>query len=109
MSSPLNVHPRLLALLGLARAVLQRLKSPGAPRPRFQAATTEDYLYKVARITGKSEYEVFCKSAESWPVSAQMVCTDFRDYLLYQSVPCYVNDFIRKNKQHIDQLRLPPY
>ena len=29
----------------------------------------EDYVFKIARVTGHSEYYVFCKSAEAWPVS----------------------------------------
>jgi hypothetical protein len=109
MPVPFKVNPRPVAILGVALALLQRLLGHAAPAPRFQPATTEDYLYKIARITGQSEYEVFRKSAEAWPVSESMVNRDFRDYLLEQSVPCYVNAFIRKNKPYIDQVRLPPY
>ncbi len=67
----------------------------------------EDYIYKVARIAGKSEYDVFCKSAEDWPVSTARIEQDFKRYLCNQSVPYYVNNFIRKNKSHIDELRFP--
>lgn len=65
------------------------------------------YLYKTARVTGTSEYEVFCKSAESWPVTQEKIEQDFRAYLLDHQVPYYVTDFIRKNQKHIDALRLP--
>ena len=33
----------------------------------------EDDLYKMARITGASEYEIFQKSAAEWPVSDTLV------------------------------------
>ena len=69
----------------------------------------EFYLYKIARLTGKSEYDVFCKSAEGWPVSQAKIEQDFKRYLNHQSTPHYVNDFVRKNKKHIDELRIPPF
>lgn len=68
--------------------------------------TTEDYLYKIARITGTSEYHVFLEAAEAWPVTKASIEQDFKEYLLYQTVPHYVNDFIRKNKQHVDDIQL---
>ena len=68
--------------------------------------STEDYLFKIARITGTSEYHVFIKAAEAWPVSQSMIEHDFREYLLKQTVPHYVNDFVRKNKQQIDDIQL---
>jgi len=69
----------------------------------------EFYLYKIARLTGKSEYDVFCKSAEEWPVSRARIDQDFKRYLIDQNVPHYVNDFVRKNKKHIDELHIPPF
>ena len=71
--------------------------------------TMEDYLYKIARITGKSEYDIFLKSAEEWPISRKNIEDDFKAYLMNQSVPYYVRDFVRKNKEHIDELRIPKY
>jgi hypothetical protein len=70
---------------------------------------TEDDLYKMARITGASEYEIFQKSAAEWPVSDTMVEQHFKEYLRHQATPYYVNDFIRKHKQQIDNLKLPPF
>ena len=66
-----------------------------------------DYLYKISRVTGESEYNVFKKSAEGWPVNQRMVDQDFRRYLSRQVIPHYVQDFVRKNRHHIDELRLP--
>ena len=69
----------------------------------------EDYLYKIARITGKSEYDVFTKSAEDWPITKEKIEADFKTYLMNQSVPYYARDFVRKNKPHIDELHIPRY
>lgn len=71
--------------------------------------TMEDYLYKIARITGKSEYDIFLKSAEAWPMTKEKIEEDFKAYLIHQTVPYYVRDFIRKNKQHIDKLQMPRF
>ena len=67
----------------------------------------EDCLYKIARITGQIEYDAFTKSAEEWPITTEKIDEDFKSYLMNQSVPYYVSDFVGKNKPHIDELRLP--
>jgi len=64
------------------------------------------YLFKISRLTGKSEYDIFCKAAEEWPVSGEQIGQDFRRYLAHQHIPYYVNDFVRKNKKHIDGLHI---
>jgi len=69
----------------------------------------EYYLFKIARVTGNSEYDVFCKSAEDWPVSQSRIEQDFKRYLCNQSVPYYVQNFVRKNKKHIDELHIPQF
>lgn len=103
----LNVE--LIFLLVAACGLAQLLMRAQSTAVRCQAPTTEDYLYKIARVTGKSEYDIFCKSAENWPVSPEMINKDFKDYLMHHTVPYYVNDFIRKNKDQIDALRVPPF
>ena len=82
---------------------------PSKKRKEDKALPMEFYLYKIARLTGKSEYDVFCKSAEEWPVSQARIDQDFKRYLIDQDVPHYVNDFVRKNKIHIDELHIPPF
>ena len=72
-----------------------------------EAPTQVDYLFKISRVTGESEFNIFAKSAEDWPVNRAMVERDFRRYLSGQVIPHYVEDFIRKNKEHIDDLRMP--
>jgi hypothetical protein len=103
------LHTDLLILLVAAFCLAQLVARFPMPAWRRRPASTEDYLFKVARVTGKSEYDVFCKSAESWPVSQAMVNEDFKEYLQNNTVPYYVNDFIRKNKVHIDSLQIPPF
>jgi hypothetical protein len=78
------------------------------PRRETQLSM-EDYIFKIARVTGHSEYDVFCKSAEDWPVSQEKIEQDFTRYLQSQSIPHYVNDFVRRNKEHIDQLHIPRF
>ena len=74
----------------------------GGDRP----INVQNYLFKISRLTGKSEYEIFYKAAEEWPVSKEKVEQDFNRYLYDVSIPYYVNDFVRKNKKDIDELRL---
>ncbi len=64
------------------------------------------YLFKISRLTGKSEYDIFCKAAEDWPVSGGQIEQDFHRYMAHQHIPYYVNDFVRKNKKHIDGLHI---
>ena len=54
-------------------------------------ATIEDYLYKIARITGKSEFDIFLKSAKEWPITKEKVEEDFKAYLKQQAVPRSLN------------------
>ncbi len=74
---------------------------------RDRPVTVEGYLFKISRITGKNEYDIFCKAAEDWLVSSNQINLDFKRYMAEQSIPYYVNDFVRKNKNHIDELHLP--
>lgn len=78
-------------------------------RVRDTSLSMEEYLFKIARVTGNSEYDVFCKSAEVWPVSREKIVQDFSNYLQNQNVPHYVSDFVRRNKKNIDELHLPRF
>jgi hypothetical protein len=89
-------------LFQLVQTLSRRLTKQSAPR-------IADYVFKMARISGRSEYEIFCKSAEDWPISQPMIGRDFKAYLLHQSTPYYVNDYVRKHKKVLDEIYLPPY
>jgi hypothetical protein len=83
-----------------------KLKNTYAPdKPDSMPA----YLFKISRLTGKSEYDIFFKAAEDWPVSLAQVEQDFDRYLTHLQIPYYVNDFVRKNKEHIDELHISPF
>ncbi|MBW2431371.1 MAG: hypothetical protein JRF56_20635 [Deltaproteobacteria bacterium] len=63
------------------------------------------HLCKISRMTGHSEYDIFCKSAEDWPISDDRINRDFKKYLYDQSLPFYVNDFVRKNHNNLEKLK----
>ena len=86
---------------------LSRLYHRWKRRFNGQPVSMPGYIYKAARIRGTSEYEVFCKAAESWPVSDRKIEQDFKTYLLDQHVPYYVADFIRKHQKYLDELHIP--
>ena len=99
----------IVLLVGLAIVALHKLHNK---QIRKQQGSMEFYLYKISRVTGHSEYDVFCKSAEDWPVatvSKEKIDADFKNYLNRSAVPPYVNHFVRENKHHIDELHLPRF
>ena len=69
--------------------------------------TISGYLFKISRLTGKSEFEIFRKAAEDWPVADTQIERDFNAYMVYDHTPYYVNHFVRENQKHIDELHLP--
>ena len=84
----------------------------GRKQARREQESPQFYVFKISRVTGHSEYDVFCKSAEEWPVakvSKEKIDADFKDYLGRDEIPPYVNHFVQQNKQHIDELRMPPF
>ena len=102
-----NLCMVLLAIMGIL--ALHKLNNKNI---RKHQDSMEFYLYKISRVTGHSEYDVFCKSAEDWPVakvSREKIDADFKNYFHHSAVPPYVQHFVTQNKHHIDQLRLPPF
>ena len=96
----------ILVLTALLFRTVARLDKKSS---RDKSDSMEDYLFKIARVTGHSEYDVFCKSAEAWPVTREKIEHDFSNYLRHQNIPHYVNDFVRRNKDHIDELHIPRF
>jgi len=99
----------IVLLVGLGIVALHKLNNK---HMRKQQDSMEFYLYKISRVTGHSEYDVFCKSAEDWPVasvSKEKIDADFKNYLKRSAVPPYVHHFVRQNKQHVDELHLPRF
>jgi hypothetical protein len=99
-----------LCIIVLAVIAIVSLHKLNNKQIRKHQESLEYYLYKISRVTGHSEYDVFCKSAEDWPVarvSKEKIDADFKNYLSRNAVPPYVNHFVRQNKHHIDELHLP--
>ena len=67
--------------------------------------TLQDYLWRLKQITGKSEYDLFHIAAEEkgWPI--YYVEKHFRRYLVDQTLPIYVKDFLEEGKEHIEAYR----
>jgi hypothetical protein len=63
----------------------------------------DDSLYKISLATGRTEYDLFCKSAENWSVPGNRIDQDFKRYMAHQVLPYYAKDFVRKNQAHIDE------
>ena len=95
-----------LVLTGVLFRTIGRLE---AKNRQDSSLSMEDYLFKISRITGHSEYDVFFKSAEDWPVSKEKIEQDFSNYLQHRNIPHYVNDYVRRNKKDIDELHLPRF
>ncbi len=61
-------------------------------------------LYDISLATGRTEYDLFYRSAQDWSVSAARIDQDFKSYMADQVMPHYAKDFVRKNQAHIDDL-----
>ena len=60
-------------------------------------------LYNISLKTGRTEYDLFHKSAEGWSVSNEKIEQDFKRYMSEQVMPHYAQDFVRKNQEQIDE------
>jgi hypothetical protein len=60
-------------------------------------------LYEISVATGRSEYDLFHKSAEDWPVSRERIDQDFKIYMAHQTLPYYARDFVRKQLGGLDK------
>ena len=109
MFSLFSMHVSQLVLLCGAIAMLHLVHRFTFNYLYRQPARTEDYVFKTARLFDRSEYDVFHKAAEAWPVSKADIEADFKRYLQTQHTPCYVNAFVRQHKGQLDRLHLPPW
>lgn len=60
-------------------------------------------LYPISLATGRTEYNLFRKSAEEWAVSGDRIDQDFKRYMADMVLPYYAKDFVRKNRTQIDE------
>jgi hypothetical protein len=63
----------------------------------------QNSLYKISLATGRTEYDLLCKSAEDWGVPGDRIDQDFRKYMAHQVLPYYAKDFVRRNQAHLDE------
>lgn len=63
----------------------------------------ENSLYRLSLATGRSEYDLFHKSAEGWSISHDRIEQDFKRYMIHQVLPHYAQDFVRKNQTYLDR------
>ncbi|MGD9055824.1 MAG: hypothetical protein PVF38_06770 [Desulfobacterales bacterium] len=70
---------------------------------RAELNSRKNSFYMISLATGRTEYELFHKSAEGWSVSAERINQDFKRYMSDQIMPHYAMDFVRKNQTHIDE------
>ncbi len=70
---------------------------------RDELKARQNSLYMISLATGQTEYDLFHKSAEGWSVSAERIDQDFKRYMADQVMPHYAQDFVRKNRTHIDE------
>lgn len=68
---------------------------------RKKPLTTEEYLGWLARLSERSEYDLFFVSAEDWNVPDHQVERDFTNYLKHESIPYYVEDFVRRARKEL--------
>ena len=70
---------------------------------RSEMDSTGNSLYDISLTTGRTEYDLFHKSAEKWSVSKDRIDHDYIRYITDQVLPHYVQDFVRKNQTYIDE------
>jgi hypothetical protein len=70
---------------------------------RAELNARKNSLYNISLATGRTEYDLFHKSAEGWSVSADRIDQDFKRYMSHQIMPHYALDFVRKNQERIDE------
>ena len=63
----------------------------------------ENSLYELSLATGRTEYDLFCISAQDWSVSGDRIDQDFKIYMMDQVLPHYTKDFVRKNSIHLNE------
>lgn len=70
---------------------------------RAELRAKNNSLFYISLTTGRSEYDLFQKSAEGWSVSDDRIEQDFKKYMSEQVLPHYAQDFVRKNRGQVDK------
>jgi len=97
----------LLLLAGLCYLVLIQYLSKKESKPR--KLSEAEMLAKLARMGPETEYDIFHTAAEEWNVPSSRVEEDFKDYLLEEVIPYYVNSHMRKRAREAGDGYRPPF
>ena len=100
------LEPAILSLISFLLVILTvYLWASKRNLTKTRKITSEEYLWKLKRITGKSEYEIFHIAAEEkqWP--DYQVEKHFKRYLADQTLPVYVKQFLEEGKEYINAYR----
>ena len=101
-SSEMNLIAGICALLlvgYLFRTLYRKFKSDS----QADQTAMKNSLYPISLATGRTEYNLFRKSAEEWAVSGDRIDRDFKRYMVDSVLPYYAKDFVRKNRAQIDE------
>jgi hypothetical protein len=98
-----------LPLVALAVVYLVLIHRASRKESQPRELSEAELLAKFARIGPHSEYGLFLLAAKQWRISRQQVEADFRTYLLEESIPYYVNSYLRKRSQEEGNHFRPPF
>jgi hypothetical protein len=100
--SEMNLIAGICALLlvgYLFRSIYRKFKTDS----QADQIAMDNSLYPISLATGRTEYNLFRKSAEEWAVSGDRIDQDFKRYMADMVLPYYAKDFVRKNRTQIDE------
>lgn len=97
----------LLILIALVYIlVIQNVcKKDASPRKLSEA----ELLTKLARMGPHNEYDIFHLAAQDWNIPQNHINQDFRNYLLWDLIPYYVNSYLRKIAIEKGDIFRPPF
>jgi hypothetical protein len=71
--------------------------------------TEPELLTKLARMGPHNEYDIFHLAAGEWHISQHHIDEDFKNYLLQDLIPYYVNAYLRKIANEKGDVFRPPF
>lgn len=80
-------------------------KREASPRQLTEA----ELLAKLGRIGPDTEYDIFHRAAQDWRVARDEIESDFKAYLLEETIPYYVNAYLRKTARESGNHYRPPF
>ena len=101
-SAELNLIAGICALL-LVGYLFWALYRKSQNDSRAELMAKKDSFYEISIATGRTEYDLFHKSAEQWSLSGDRIDQDYNRYMIDQVMPHYAKDFVRKNQNHLDE------